>query len=188
MRKEACAGEAKGYFQEVTGKDHRLTAPARFSGGFALLFSALLLLFAIGAEPARAQTRKPPYWASISANEARMRVGPSLDYPSNWVYRRRDLPVRVTQVHGNWRKIADESGTQGWMHVRLLSDTRTAIVSVPQGRLYKKPDDRSQLLFRAEKGVVGRLGDCGGDWCLLDIGGKKGYIRASSLWGATRQD
>lgn len=150
-----------------------------------LLFAAFLLL-AGGSETAGAQTRTPPYWASISADEARMRVGPSLDYPSNWVYRRRDLPVRVVQIHGNWRKISDESGAQGWMHVRLLSDTRTAIVSVPQGRLYKKPDDRSQLLFRAEKGVVGRLGDCSGDWCLIDIGGKKGYIRASSLWGAVR--
>ena len=57
-----------------------------------------------------------------------MRVGPSLDYPSNWVYRRRDLPVKVVQVLGNWRKIEDSTGTQGWMHVRLLSDTATALV------------------------------------------------------------
>ncbi|MGE4430725.1 MAG: SH3 domain-containing protein [Sphingobium sp.] len=140
-----------------------------------------------GTGPAQAQTRQPPYWASISAGEARMRVGPSLDYPSNWVYRRRDLPVKVVQIHGNWRKIADESGTQGWMHVRLLSDTPTAMIAVPEGHVHKSAKDGSPLLYRMEKGVVGRVSDCSRDWCQFDIGGgKKGYIHASSLWGAVR--
>src|SRR3546814_8236229 len=39
-----------------------------------------------------APAKPVPYWASLTQEEARMRVGPSLDYPSNWVYRRRDLP------------------------------------------------------------------------------------------------
>ena len=26
--------------------------------------------------------------------------------------------------------------------------------------------------------------DCGSGWCAFDVGGKKGYIRAGSLWGA----
>src|SRR3546814_5432148 len=69
-----------------------------------------------------APAKPVPYWASLTQEEARMRVGPSLDYPSNWVYRRRDLPVKVVQVLGLWRKVEDPSGTQGWMHVRLLSD------------------------------------------------------------------
>lgn len=143
-----------------------------------------LVLIVLIAEPAQAQTKTPPYWASISVNEARSRVGPSLDYPSTWVYRRRDLPVRVLQVHSNWRKIEDPAGTQGWMHVRLLSDTPTAMVTAREGSMREGRSDSSPLLFLAEKGVVGRVSDCGDGWCRFDVGGKRGFIRASQLWGA----
>lgn len=143
------------------------------------------MLMGLAASQSHAQTKTPPYWASISANEARMRVGPSLGYPSTWVYHRRDLPVRVLQVHSNWRKIEDPSGTHGWMHVRLLSDRLTAIVTAAEGVMYRRRSEDSPLMFLVEKGVVGRVGDCAGDgWCRFDVGGKRGYIRASSLWGA----
>ena len=131
-----------------------------------------------------ADTKTPPYWASISTNEARMRVGPSLDYPSNWVYHRRDLPVKVVQILNNWRKIEDPSGTQGWMHVRLLSDTPTAIVSIDQGEMHDKRSDSARLVYRVEQGVVGRVSRCDDGWCQFDVAGKRGFIRASSLWGA----
>lgn len=145
----------------------------------------VVALFAVTvANPGSAQTKTPPYWASISVNEARTRVGPSLDYPSTWVYRRKDLPVRVVKVHSNWRRIEDPSGTQGWMHVRLLSDTPTAMVTAPEGAMHEGRSESSPLLFLAEKGVVGRVSDCGDGWCRFDVGGKRGFIRTSQLWGA----
>jgi len=127
-----------------------------------------------------------PYWASLTQAEARMRVGPSLDYPSSWVYRRRDLPVKVVQVLGLWRKVEDSTGTQGWMHVRLLSDTPTAIVTADIAPMRDSPSDDARALFRAQKGVVGRLSSCGKGWCAFDVGGQKGFIRASDIWGATQ--
>lgn len=147
--------------------------------------AGVLMLGAVSGE-AQGATKTPPYWASLSVDEARMRVGPSEDYPANWVYRRKDLPVKVIQVHSNWRKIEDPDGTQGWVHVRLLSDTATGIVTVPVGLLHEAARDGATVLFRAEKGVVGRLSDCGGGWCRLDIHGKRGFIRADQIWGATQ--
>ncbi|MBH1992965.1 MAG: hypothetical protein I8H86_08755 [Sphingomonadaceae bacterium] len=126
-----------------------------------------------------------PYWASLSQDEARMRVGPSLDYPSNWVYRRRDLPVKVVQVLGLWRKIEDPDGAQGWMHVRLLSDTPTAIVKADAAPLRQAAGDGAMALFRAEKGVVGRLSGCASGWCNFDVKGQRGFVKADQLWGAT---
>lgn len=164
----------------------KIKAPAMlgWKRGSGLAFS-LVAVAALGCTSASAQSRKAlPYWASISEPEARMRVGPNLDYPSNWVYRRRDLPVKVVQVLGNWRKIEDSSGTQGWMHVRLLSDTATAIVTGHVTEMRDRPSDDAKLLYRVEAGVVGRIADCGSGWCAFDVGGKKGYIRAGSLWGA----
>ncbi|WP_420145015.1 SH3 domain-containing protein [Sphingobium sp.] len=139
-----------------------------------------------GADMAVAAPGKPtPYWASLSHDEARMRVGPSLDYPSNWIYRRRDLPVKVVQVLGLWRKVEDPDGAQGWMHVRLLSDTPTAIVKADVAQLHESASDNTRTLFRAERGVVGRLADCSGGWCAFDVKGQRGYVKASELWGAT---
>jgi SH3-like domain-containing protein len=136
--------------------------------------------------PLAAQTgRQTPYWASISENEARMRVGPSLDYPSNWIYRRRDLPVKVVQVLGLWRKIEDSGGTQGWMHVRLLSDTVTGIVTAQVAPMKEAPGDGARTLFRAEKGVVGRLSSCARGWCAFDVRGQRGFVRVGDVWGGT---
>jgi SH3-like domain-containing protein len=154
-------------------------------GWNAVLGAVLAMTLAGGV--AHGQTRKPvPYWASISENEARMRVGPSLDFPSSWVYRRRDLPVKVVQVLGLWRKVEDSTGTQGWMHVRLLSDTQTAIVTAETAPMRDSPGDSSRTLFRAEKGVVGRVSSCANDWCAFDVRGQRGFVKASDIWGATR--
>ncbi|MEI9850901.1 MAG: SH3 domain-containing protein [Sphingomonas sp.] len=81
----------------------------------------------LALEDAWAQ-RTPPYFASITASKARMRTGPGLEYPASWLYQREDLPIKVIDVYGDWRKIEDPDGTQGWMQVKLLSDTRTAMV------------------------------------------------------------
>lgn len=153
----------------------------RNMGAVALAGVALLSAYRADAAPGR----PVPYWASISEEEARMRVGPSLDYPSSWIYRRRDLPVKVVQVLGLWRKVEDSGGTQGWMHVRLLSDTKTAIVTAAIAPMHERASDSSTTLFRAEKGVVGRLAGCSGGWCDFNVRGQRGYVRAGDIWGAT---
>ncbi|MGE4324304.1 MAG: SH3 domain-containing protein [Sphingobium sp.] len=153
--------------------------------GYFLAAAAIAGLF--GATATVASPGKPvPYWASIAQNEARMRVGPSLDFPSNWVYRRRDLPIRVVQVLGLWRKVEDSSGTQGWMHVRLLSDTRSAIVTAAMAPMHETPSETGRILFRAEKGVVGRITSCKGGWCAFDVRGQRGFVRATDMWGAVQ--
>ncbi|KKW92181.1 MULTISPECIES: SH3 domain-containing protein [Sphingobium] len=146
------------------------------------LIAAICLSGGAGANP----VKPVPYWASLSHDEARMRVGPSLDYPSNWVYRRRDLPVKVVQVLGLWRKVEDSTGTQGWMHVRLLSDAPTAIVTAEIAPMRESANEEARTVFRAQRGVVGRISSCGKGWCGFDVGGQKGFIRADDIWGATR--
>lgn len=145
------------------------------------LFLLGLLLAAGGAW---AKDRKPPYWASISASEARMRTGPALKYPATWLYRRADLPIRVIETYPSWRKVQDPDGTVGWMLVRLLSDARTAIVSPGAVReLRENPTPASAITYRIQPGVVGRLSKCARGWCRIDVKGRAGFIRTSELWG-----
>jgi SH3-like domain-containing protein len=143
------------------------------------------LLTVLVLAPASAQReRKTPYWASISAGKAMMRTGPGRNYPATWLYVRADLPVKVIETYPDWRKIEDPSGEKGWMLQRLLSDTRTALVTGNGLRpLHEKPAESSPIRYRAQPGVVGRISDCGDGWCRLDVKGRKGYIRADQIWG-----
>jgi SH3-like domain-containing protein len=138
------------------------------------------------AVPAAAQDKKPPYWASIASGEAMMRTGPGRNYPGTWLYKRRDLPVRVVKTYPNWRMIEDPEGARGWMLVTLLSDTRTAIVKPGEPRsIHAEANDRSPVRYRAEPGVVGRIERCAGGWCRIKIGKRDGHIRMTDIWGVS---
>jgi SH3-like domain-containing protein len=144
---------------------------------------AAALLLALAA-PASAQDKMPPYWASIASGEAMMRSGPGKNYPGLWLYKRRDLPVRVVKLYPNWRLIEDPDGARGWMLVTLLSDRRTALVikGEPQ-TIHVEPSETSPVRYRAEPGVVGRIEKCTGGWCHITIANREGFIRTAGLWG-----
>jgi SH3-like domain-containing protein len=145
--------------------------------------AAMLLLATV---PADAQKeRQTPYWASISAGKALMRTGPGKNYPATWLYQRADLPIKVLEVYPNWRRIQDHEGTTGWMLVNLLSDARGALVTGDSPRpMHEEPNASSRIGYRAAPGVVGRITRCKGDWCLLDVKGKRGFIRKAHFWGS----
>jgi len=139
--------------------------------------------------PAAAQDKKPPYWASIASGEAMMRSGPGKNYPGIWLYKRRDLPIRVVKTYPNWRMIEDPDGTRGWMLVTLLSDRRTGIVKKGEARaIHVEPSDSSAVRYRAEPGVVGRLAKCANGWCRFKTGKREGFIRMSDIWGVNAND
>ena len=145
----------------------------------AVLFSGLHM-----ADAPAQSSKKTPYWASIDEDKARMRTGPSTDFPIKWVYRRQDLPVKVVAVHSVWRKVQDPDGDQGWMHVRLLSPKRTGMITpgsvVP---LRARPSDTAEISWRAEPGVVGEISDCEKGWCRFDTKGRAGFVSVERLYG-----
>ena len=145
--------------------------------------AAALLLSAFAA-PLSAQDKTPPYWASIASGQAMTRTGPARNYPGIWLYQRRDLPVRVLKRYENWRLIADPDGAKGWMLVTLLSDQRTALVKPGEPRpIRSDPNEGARIRYLAEPGVVGRVDKCGGGWCRIEIGKRKGFIRVGDVWG-----
>lgn len=152
---------------------------------FPLRLPAILLLSLL-AMPASAQERETPYWATLRSDEVNMRAGPSEDYQIDWVYRRAGLPLKVVRLRQGWRLVRDPDGTQGWIVARLLSPDRGALV-IGKGlaAIRDAPADNGKLLWNAEPGVVGKLGDCETGWCEFDAGsGHKGWVKQSRLWGA----
>lgn len=150
----------------------------------AVLVAALIVPAAVSA-----QSRKEvPYWVSIAAREALMRTGPGTNYPATWRYMRRGLPLRVVQVHKDWRKVEDPEGAQGWIKSILLTDQRTALVVGEVGNLRGSADPDGRIDWRVAPGVVGKIDHCRNGWCELDINGRSGYIEARHLWGVAEDE
>lgn len=147
------------------------------------LLTAIFSLLAAPAAFAQAPGPAVPYWASISAGEARMRTGPGRQFPAVWLYRRAGLPVKVLQVVPGWRRVQDQDGAVGWMLVNLLSDARTAVITGGTQPLRTAPDAAARVAWQAETGVVGRISKCGGGWCAFDAKGKRGFVAVDHLWG-----
>ena len=115
-----------------------------------------------------------------------MRTGPGRNYPGIWLYKRRDLPIRVVKTYPNWRMIEDSEGARGWMLVTLLSDRRTAIVKPGEPRpIHVDPNANSRVRYRVEAGVVGRIEKCRDGWCRIKVGNREGHIRTADIWGVS---
>jgi SH3-like domain-containing protein len=147
-----------------------------------IVLSLVLLVLAV---PATAQDREVPYWATLRADEVNMRVGPGSDYKIDWVYRREGLPIKVVRLVEGWRLVEDPDGTRGWVVARLLSPDRGAIV-IGEGlaEMREAAAASAPALWKAQPGVVGRLGECADGWCRFDVDGREGWVRAGRLWGA----
>ncbi|MDP9839526.1 SH3-like domain-containing protein [Neorhizobium huautlense] len=129
-----------------------------------------------------------PRYVSLKFGNSRMRVGPSTDNGSRWVYKVQGLPMEITEEFGNWRQVRDYDGITGWMYAPLLSGRRTAVIgpwvdtSVP---LYRSASTRASVIADLEARVLMRLDDCDGHFCRVSLIGHNlsGYVEQASLWG-----
>ncbi len=152
------------------------------------LVAFLLMSFGIQSPVAAgdvgAVTNLPlPRFVSMKASEGNVRRGPSLSHRIDWVFKRRDMPLRITAEHGHWRRVEDRDGIGGWVHYSLLSGTRTVLVEQDMLTLHTRADPNAPVAAALELGVVARLGDCVVEWCELRSGGYKGWAPKSRVWG-----
>lgn len=151
---------------------------------FAVLGLCLLMAVTIMCDPLAAQERAVPYWAALRYEQVNMRVGPSREYPVEWVYKRKGLPVKVVRVREGWRLVQDVAGEQGWVAASQLTPERSVLV-IGEGLvdLRAGPAASTALRWRAEPGVVARHLGCREGWCEIDVEGRKGWLPAARLWG-----
>lgn len=153
------------------------------------LILLLLTLPAAATETTSGDSGLPlPRFVSTRSEAVNIRSGPGERYPVQWVLRKQGMPVEITAEYENWRKIRDWEGTEGWVHMALLSGRRSAVIYPDDGVLRKEPDPISRPLARLQKGVVARLKQCQADWCEITLGASAGspagWVSKSSLWGA----
>ena len=149
-----------------------------------LTFALALAVSLLPAVAGRADGAFVPHFVSLRHETVNVRAGPGTRYPIAWVFKRQNLPVEALAEFDSWYKVRYADGDQGWIHRRLLSSQRTAIVMArtPQS-LYRDPDPNSTLMLVAEPGVQGTLLACKGAWCRLEIERLKGWVAREVLWG-----
>ncbi|WP_281976702.1 SH3 domain-containing protein [Pseudorhizobium flavum] len=129
-----------------------------------------------------------PRFVSLKAAKARMRIGPSTDYATSWLYTQRGLPLEITEEYGNWRRVRDFEGVSGWMSGALLSGDRTAIVGpwldepIP---LRRSASSGASVRAQLSPRVLMQVKTCDGRWCEVSLprNSVEGYVDQSSLWG-----
>jgi SH3-like domain-containing protein len=107
-----------------------------------------------------------------------------LEFPIRWLYTRPGLPVRILEEYDVWRLIEDPDGDQGWTHSSLLSTQRTMMVRASGVQsVHRLADTESRVVARAEPGAIGELLNCDQTWCRVEIGGRRGWLPRSMVWG-----
>jgi SH3-like domain-containing protein len=114
-----------------------------------------------------------------------MRLGPGTRYGIDWVYRRRDLPVEIEREYDVWRWVRDPDGIHGWVHQATLMGRRSFIVQGGEATLRSNPDDAASAVAILMPGVIGRIRSCeaASDWCNVQTGSYRGYLRRQQFWG-----
>ena len=158
------------------------------SRGRILRSCVLLAAAALGAAPFAAAAQSPPAdklprFASLRSDEVNLRVGPGENYPIEWVFKRKELPVEILEEFQNWRRIQDWQGTKGWVLDRMVASKREIVVDGAVRPLHRRPDSASEVIARAEPGVIARLIECQGAWCRVEAGSYTGWVRRSEVWG-----
>lgn len=144
------------------------------------------------AEPGKgANTGLPlPRFAALRSDEVNLRSGPGTRYPIEWVYKRRDLPVKIEREFEIWRLVQDQEGVKGWVNQATLAPRRTAAVLGAAGSehaLRRDAQDGASPVARLKPGVIVRLRSCEAksDWCQAQVGDYHGWIRRTELWGVS---
>ncbi len=134
-----------------------------------------------GAKPV--ETKAAPHFASLRADKVFLRSGPSSDFPIQWVFVRRGLPVEILATFDIWRKIRDFDGTEGWVHQQMLTGRRSVLVTGAVRDLRHDPDSATPVMAQLEPGVVAAISHCNPGWCEVKAGGYKGWIKRDEIWG-----
>jgi SH3-like domain-containing protein len=125
-----------------------------------------------------------PRFVSLKSDRVNLRKGPGEDFPVDWVYQRRGLPVEIIAEFDNWRRIQDSDGTRGWVHKQLLDGERTALIKgAALVTLHASPADDAPPAAYAQPGLVAHLSACQGEWCKVVSRGYEGWVKRAQIWG-----
>ncbi len=119
---------------------------------------------------------------SLKKNEVNVRYGPGFDYEVKYIYRKKNLPVKLIDKKENFRKIIDLKKNSGWIHWTLLKSSNSIII-LEDKILFKKPSNFSKPIAKLEKGRLLVVKKCKKNWCKVKTVNYTGWIKINNIWG-----
>ena len=122
------------------------------------------------------------YYLMLKNSKVNVRMGPGLDYPVKFIYKKKYLPVKIIDKKENFRKVIDHKKNSGWIHISQLKKVNSVIV-LSKRILFKKPTFNSKPIANIESGRLFVLKKCKKDWCEVSSLNYTGWINMDNVWG-----
>ena len=122
------------------------------------------------------------YYLMLKNSKVNVRMGPGLDYPVKFIYKKKYLPVKIIDKKENFRKIIDHKKNSGWIHISQLKKVNSVII-LSNRILFKKPSVYSRPIANIESGRLFFLNKCKKNWCKVSSQNYSGWISMDNLWG-----
>lgn len=121
---------------------------------------------------------------SVRGPVVNLRAGPTTDSEVLWQLRR-GYPLLVLERQGDWLRVRDFEGDEGWIAARLTGSERYHIVRARTLNLRSGPGTEWQIIGQARYGDVLATVRRQGDWVQLRAPDGQGTVWAASdlLWG-----
>ncbi len=145
--------------------------------------AGLTTLLAILPTDAADKNLPVPRFVTLRSDKVNVRTGPGEQYPIDWVFTRKDMPVEIVAEFNHWHRIRDVEGTEGWVQERMVTGKRAVIVRGQQRMLHAQPNGEAEIVARAEPGVIAKLIECQPVWCRVEAGGVSGWLQREEIWG-----
>lgn len=140
-----------------------------------VLFS--LILLGIFSEAALAADRM-----AVKASIANLRNGAGTKYKVLWQVEKFH-PFLVLKKKKDWYEVKDFEGDTAWVHKSLLANIKTVISTKAKCNVRSKPDKKSKVVLRVEKGVPFKVLKRKGNWIRIEhADGETGWIYKTLVW------
>lgn len=182
----------KSWFARDMTVCRQMVDPWRHAGAALLVAATMMIVGGADPAPATPAATAPatfPRFASLKVDRVAVRQGPGGEHPVVWTFQRAGLPVELLREQGGWVEIRDVDGSTGWMQRTLVSGRRTVLVRAAPGRtlatvlLRRDTSVSAPIEAELESGIIATVLGCDGRWCRLSVGGTKGWLEQSGLWG-----
>ena len=122
------------------------------------------------------------YYLILKNNKVNVRIGPGFNYQIKYIYKKKNLPIKVIDKKENFRRIIDFKKNSGWIHISQLKKAKSLILLKDQ-ILFSKPTRYSKPIIKISKGRLLLVKKCKKKWCKVKTEDYLGWITTSNIWG-----
>ena len=122
------------------------------------------------------------YFLMLKNNTVNVRYGPSFEYPIKFIYKKKNLPLKIIDKKENFRRIIDHKKNSGWIHISQLKKANSVIVLSDQV-MFDKSSKFSEPIVKIQKGRLLIIKKCKKNWCKIQTSNYVGWIKTENIWG-----